>query len=312
MTIEIFDKGYVTDEVSTIPTHLANANEENRVKFVTDCAAISRGKAESNNPRKRFEHLLKEAAPNTCYNGCYGVAGRPLEFLPIIVRKEHFKSIKEYLTQDKMYDYIIPFSYMIDNTQFFTNARALLQAGVPYYKLPFGTEDYKAFFAVRVKAPYFVFAQIRTHCRISQIAASARVIEENELWFPNDFRNRLIDNWGVINDIALKYQVTFPSDVDMKVDAFISFLEKEWYKLSVEDLQNVFKKLKYKKEIWQRYPSHALYKTWVMSGWSLDPRIWNHFFIERGVFDDKYKNWVQPETKKVAKTIYEIYKNKEY
>ena len=83
MRIDIFDNGYVTDEVSTIPTSQANTSEENRVKFVTDCAAISRGKVESNNPQKRYQHLLKEAAPNSCDNECKGVAGRPLEFLPI-------------------------------------------------------------------------------------------------------------------------------------------------------------------------------------------------------------------------------------
>lgn len=56
--------GYVTDEVSTVPTHLANENKENRIKFVTDLAAISRGKYESSNPESRFNHLLSEAVYN--------------------------------------------------------------------------------------------------------------------------------------------------------------------------------------------------------------------------------------------------------
>lgn len=56
--------GYVTDEVSAVPVNQANLNEENRIKFVTDLAAVSRGKHESNNPAKRYEQLLKEAAPN--------------------------------------------------------------------------------------------------------------------------------------------------------------------------------------------------------------------------------------------------------
>jgi predicted nucleic-acid-binding Zn-ribbon protein len=55
--------GYATDEVSTVKACEANLNEENRIKFVTDLAAISRGKSESANPPKRYQALLKEAAP---------------------------------------------------------------------------------------------------------------------------------------------------------------------------------------------------------------------------------------------------------
>lgn len=64
MKIEVLGNGYVTDEVSTVKPYEANLNEENRIKFVTDLAAISRGKHESNNPAKRYQMLLKEAAPN--------------------------------------------------------------------------------------------------------------------------------------------------------------------------------------------------------------------------------------------------------
>ena len=53
---------YVTDEVSSVATTEANLNWENRYKFVSDLAAISRGKYESTNPEKRFKHLLKEAS----------------------------------------------------------------------------------------------------------------------------------------------------------------------------------------------------------------------------------------------------------
>ena len=65
MKIDIYEDGisYVTDEVSTVPTERANLNEENRIKFVTDLAAVSRGAYESRNPKKRYESLLREAAP---------------------------------------------------------------------------------------------------------------------------------------------------------------------------------------------------------------------------------------------------------
>lgn len=58
-------EGYVTDEVSTIPTMFANLSQATREKFVTDLAAVSRGKDESKNPEARFKALLKEAAPNS-------------------------------------------------------------------------------------------------------------------------------------------------------------------------------------------------------------------------------------------------------
>lgn len=65
MRIDIYEDGisYVTDEVSTIPVTESNMNEENRIKFVTDLAAVSRGKDASNNPIRRYASLLEEAAP---------------------------------------------------------------------------------------------------------------------------------------------------------------------------------------------------------------------------------------------------------
>jgi len=190
----------------------------------------------------------------------------------------------------------------------YTNARALLNLGIPYEELPFNTEEeLKDFKVVRVKAPYFVFAQIRTHCMISQIAASARVIEENEIWLPDDFEKRLCDAWGdTIDGYYFIYnapnQFNTPSDL-------IDSIKHSWHKWTTEELQTLMRELGYKREVWQRYPQHALYKTWVMAGWMIDPRVWEHFFLERGVFEDKYKNWVQPETQQVAKAIYEVIKN---
>ena len=54
---------YVTDEISTVPTNESNLNEDNRIKFVTDLAAVSRGLSGSKNPPVRYKALLKEASP---------------------------------------------------------------------------------------------------------------------------------------------------------------------------------------------------------------------------------------------------------
>lgn len=68
MKIQLWLQGYVTDDISylngeKIDASMANLDEEHRVKFVTDLAAVSRGNSESINPAKRYKSLLSEAAP---------------------------------------------------------------------------------------------------------------------------------------------------------------------------------------------------------------------------------------------------------
>lgn len=94
---------YVTDEVSTIPTYLSNTTYENRVKFTTDLAAISRGKSESNNPETRFLHLLKEAATNpTDLNNLYDVVVKELNESNIHLYDERSgETVKLNSTDDK-------------------------------------------------------------------------------------------------------------------------------------------------------------------------------------------------------------------
>lgn len=166
-------EGYVTDEVSSVPTELANLTQETREKFVTDLAAVSRGKDESKNPSARFKALLKEAAPNSKedivdrFEGC---PSRPLEFAPAIVEfmeltdhnNESYWTIVDATEQDKNYDpdydmhlanvrlsktdfynKIVRFSYVEDcqwnpsGLLVYTNIRTLLNAGVKYDDIPF-------------------------------------------------------------------------------------------------------------------------------------------------------------------------------
>ena len=58
--------GYVED--LSYEAERANSTEENRYTWISNCAAISRGKDESSNPKARYAHLLKEAALNTSSN----------------------------------------------------------------------------------------------------------------------------------------------------------------------------------------------------------------------------------------------------
>lgn len=166
-------EGYVTDEVSRVPTELANLTQETREKFVTDLAAVSRGKDESKNPSGRFKALLKEAAPNSkedIVDGFEGWASRPLEFAPVIVEfmeltdhnNESYWTIVDETEQDKNYDpdydmhlanvklsktdfynKVVRFSYVEDchwnpsGLLVYTNIRTLLNAGVKYEDIPF-------------------------------------------------------------------------------------------------------------------------------------------------------------------------------
>lgn len=166
-------EGYVTDEVSRVPTELANLTHEFREKFVTDLAAVSRGKDESKNPSARFKALLKEAAPNSkeeIVEGFEGCPSRPLEFLPIIAE---FKQLMDYqskglywamvdswefdenyvadldmhlagprFTQVEFFNKILRFSYSTsadwddEAIIVYSNARTFLNAGFRYSELP--------------------------------------------------------------------------------------------------------------------------------------------------------------------------------
>ncbi len=166
-------EGYVTDEVSSVPTELANLTQETREKFVTDLAAVSRGKDESKNPSARFKALLKEAAPNSkedIVDGFEGCPSRPLEFAGVIVEfmeltdhnNESYWTIVDATEKDKNYDpdydmhlanvrlsktdfynKIVRFSYVEDcqwnpsGLLVYTNIRTLLNAGVKYDDIPF-------------------------------------------------------------------------------------------------------------------------------------------------------------------------------
>lgn len=166
-------EGYVTDEVSRVPTELSNLTHEFREKFVTDLAAVSRGKDESKNPSARFKALLKEAAPNSkeeIVEGFEGCPSRPLEFLPIIAE---FKQLMDYqskdlywamvdswefdenyvadldmhlagprFTQAEFFNKILRFSYSTsadwddEAIIVYSNARTFLNAGFRYSELP--------------------------------------------------------------------------------------------------------------------------------------------------------------------------------
>jgi len=233
MKIDLWNKGWVTDELSTVNPFEANLNEENRIKWVTDLAAVSRGKDSSKNPEKRYKMLLKEAAPDRCEGDCIGEPSRPFEFLPIVlIANDDTREILNTATGKPIHiprqqwdDYIKSFGYFdwenaedYENgraVKIYTNMRACIKAGIPYEEIPYNTaEEIKTgkFFAIKSYTPMFVWAQDKTHCRIPSESASGRVVKEEDYWIPSDIFDKIIqmyekDKLLIVDPAILQEQV---------------------------------------------------------------------------------------------------------
>jgi len=310
--------------------YIYNDSEEKRVKAVTKVAAVSRGKDESKNPEHRYDSLLREAAPDLSFEeieeakeiDC--VAGRPLEFAPIkflmrfdvenMAVKFYNFDTKEFfhvMTLDNFLNNLMPFSFLEDDYSYKvvkTNLRACINSGMTYYNLPYtAIDDYRI---VKVTAPYFVFAQIRTHGRLSQVAVSERVVTEDRYWLPKDAPERIkeILTFDFIEEKRLncigcdecKY-----ADI-LKNAKTIDDVVKVFLELKIGVVQDILKEAGYNKEIYNRWPNHLKYKTWIMGGYMSDPKAWSHFLLEREAYRDKYRSWVQKETREVALAIKDV------
>lgn len=359
------DLGYVDSDPSTVLAWEANVSEENRIKFVTDLAAISRGKSEANNPEKRYQHLLQEAAPNTMLDAALlrKHASRPLEFLKVKINYylETFNG-KQYVTlYDKdrnniiidNYPYhkwlndIARYSYagseVLTYTEGYnkgdtyyrdyliTNMRALLNAGIPYEKIPYNKEGLGKYGvrAVKIKAPMFVFNQLMTHTAFSKEARSERVtkLDPNDFWLPPDFEDKLSAymykkfkderNSMFLGDYRSFIKIEeegYTTKIERNIDG--SYILKDiagirdvlTNELSQNSIRSIFKDIGYKNEIAQRAMLELRYKEWVMVGTIEDSSTWEHLFLERNA-TDVYDNWTQEETRLVVKTIKDAFED---
>ena len=352
MRIDIYKDGisYVTDEVSSVLAREANLNEENRIKFVTDLAAVSRGKNESKNPPVRYKSLLKEAAPQLDKDGIYSTTGspsRPVEFLPVVLR--YFLAGNTYNICDTNYSMVESsrviaimspeefnnslgqHSYL-ENGKIYTNMRAVLNAGIPYEKVPYNTEeDLSLFIALKANIPMYVWSQSpNTHVKISKEAQSDRVAENNNYWLPSDFREKVY-TYKQKHDFEFKDRVaqellekegkrllgTYPKPIYQKlVNGILGCRDMTQIPYlmvngdvntgciaSQGDVQEFFKELGYKREIYSRAMYYFKYKEVVMTGWYNDPKVWRHLFVERNANLKVWKNWTQEQTKQFVKAI---------
>ena len=342
MKIDIYNDGvsFVTNEVSTVPVSESNLNETNRIKFVTDLAAVSRGKSESNNPLMRYKMLLKEAAPANISlstgrlpSEVNGSPSRPLEFLPIVI--DVFLDDKEISIWPTNYDgYQDPihtftslsefnnklggFSYLVpgeeDNLyRCYTNMRACLNAGIPYEHVPYNKpEEVKDFIALKANVPMFVWAHIMTHTAISKESQSDRVssASKEEYWFPTDLPERA---GNLLKKTNNEYDPDiFPSLFAYNLSLLISHssnrqtISHHLRSFNPRKIKEFLKVLGYPKEIYSRATYYFRYKKFVMTGWKNDPYVWDHLLIERSACPSIWKNWTQKETKQFVKAIKSI------
>jgi len=314
----------------------ANASEENRIKTATTIAAISRGKDGSNSPENRYKKLLKEAATNISLvdilndniddDNVDTAPGRPLEFIPVaigaIIVNEKYVDLID-IDKDEVFAKITMVNYsnlmkfssvfkVLEPNRFIitTNIRALLNLDIIEYEdIPYNTKHngalsgYKAY---EIKAPYFVFAQIRTHGQMSQVAVSGRVVDEEELWLPEDIVERAVGHfYSIIKTLENYYDYEFVTNI---VDKFRSLASKG----NIEHILNnikpvaareVLKTLGYHKEIYSRFPNMLYYKRWIIAGSIYDKYQWGHLLLEREAFPYLYRSWVQSTTSRVAAMI---------
>ena len=332
---------YVTDEVSSVATTEANLNWENRYKFVSDLAAISRGKYESTNPEKRFKHLLKEASTDvdkeTISNSSrmellkndnrIKVASRPLEFLPVALTidyadKYFISAAKEGYSKYSFYKHC----FVDKNDVIYTNFRHLynwlfkntnMSVGSILDIIPFNTKDeLRNFKAIRLSTPMFVWAQLMTHTQISKESQSDRVSHNDKYWLPDDIIDKLLaieleyneDGDVVDQDLdELKYHLFELQKENEDIELIHKYLVNIFlYILPQSKVQYLLEKSGYNKEIYSRAPYYFKYKEMVMTGWANDPEVWGHLLLEREAYDTYHKSWVQKETSDTAKAIRDI------
>lgn len=316
MRVDIYGDniGYVTDEVSELKPCEANLNEENRIKFVTDLAAISRGKNKSNNPNIRYKSLMKETR--------LGYPSRPLEFLPVVLElkpepngnyirvglKDELELVMDNLD---FFNKVAPFSYIeqipniyenyqdaCDQFFLFTNMRCLINAGFIYEQIPYANnvdkQLYTNFKAIKANVPMFVWSQIMTHTQLSKVSQSDRVSENSNYWLPDDIHTRLN------KDIMLEYDLRINDSCvrEAILDHFLNYFTQA-------DVQAFLKDLGYPREIYNRAPYYFKYKEFIITGWYNNKRCWYNMLVERNAIttNECNKNWTQKETNIFANAV---------
>lgn len=318
------ENGFIED--ISLEAKSSNRDRWNRIKFVTDCSAISRNKDESSNPKERYDSLKVEAALSRC--------GRPLELCGVIVNFYHKvgKDGRLYVILDlstdteskeitmdyhKFANSIGKFGFIerVDNGmyQIKTNLRAMINAGIDEKEVPFN-RSLDGFRVFKLEIPMFVFNQLITHTMISKESRSERVttLDDSKYWIPEDFVEKLMSYEVEFKKVAVRLEgddelasrtisamraLRTQYEDSKDYPSFIKIMLMQ----PADAMSMVFKVLGYKKEIYQRSMLELRYKKVIMGAWEHD-LTWKNLLLERGG-TTVWKNWVQPETKKVAEVL---------
>ena len=329
MKINLWREGYVTTDISDVDIYESNTCESNRVKWVTDLAAISRGKYESKRPEARYRALMKEAA--------LGTPSRPFEFLPVvlgvkftstgkiiiydILKKDRMEAvfndpIKEMSFENFHNAFGGPMGFVVDE-KLYTNMRACINAGILYNKIPYNTPEQiqeGKFFAIRGKVPMFVWAQVpNTHIFLSKEAQSDRYAPKFDYWLPEDFNDKLKSYCHKYKNAKANKVTTEMLQIGPHTCLMLTMQKDEervnfMLNISQSQITLLFSELGYKDEISSRALYYFKYKEFIVTGWGINPKVWEHLFNERNANKEVWKNGTQKETELLVNSIKKIYK----
>jgi len=323
----------------------SNINETARINVVTQVAAITRGKSKSNNPVKRYQKLLKEAAVNPTITAHKKQlisdttmsrnflpldeqeslslvvnkdknASRVLEFIPVRLKYKmdgnsvilELRNTTVAFSLEKFNNEIGRFSYL-HLGYIYTNLRALINAGIKYNNIPYNLPDETKYFRIiKLHAPHFVFDQIYTHTVLSKVAVSDRVVEDNDYGLKFFLPDDIMERVMKKPHDAIKRYAKFSVNMNDEEYDIQEVIEIFITRMSTDEVINYLKDLGYKREIYNRWSYGLKYKTWFMAGWINDPMSWPHLLLEREAYPEVYKSWVQEDTAALAKGLSRLIK----
>ena len=129
------------------------------INWVTQFAAVSRGKDKSNNPEKRYQSLLKEGAGDQ--------PSRPLELEPVAI-KVNEDVVNTDIAKYSVIDEVDDGMYILH-----TNRRAVMKAGIDYEEV----ELQLPYHVFRITVPKKVWANLVTFPVATIISTSMRVVK---------------------------------------------------------------------------------------------------------------------------------------
>lgn len=314
ITIWKNEDGYVAKDFTSISVEESNMSDGNRMAYIAQIAPVVRLKENSKNPKKLFERLLKEAAPNDPED--INNASRVLEYIPVVTTIEVLDNdvyiicrdgrVKN-ISMEKYLNDIVPFSYVKDignrTYKLYTNYRAIYNVLKDPLLVPLNDpEEVKDYELIKLKVPMFVWAQLYTHQTLTKVSQSDRmgVYDPLDFWLPEDIEDK-VDTYiskQLSNkdfDPRLLRTNQEVNRKNIKMDLLTGYSQLELYEL--------FKELGYNHEIYQRAIYYFRYKTFIMGGWKNDPKRWQHMILERYKYPEPSKNHTQNETKKVVEAI---------